>query len=392
MTLLTCLLLGALAARQPIATDPYVTVSVPALPAPVPSDGTRLTVFEVVLTPHLAGPIEVAELSIYAAGSDTMLAHYDTAGLRTRLSSAAPEIVQGPQLSRRTSRIYVELDLGRIALPSALVAVVGYRMEDGSLREARSPEIFFDRRVTSALAPPLHGGPWVAVHAADWERGHRRMVYATRGVEHIPGRYAIDWVGVDRQGRLTVANPDRPRDAVGYGVPVLAVADAIVEDVRDGMPEADSIAGNETKAHQDASGNYVVLRLGKRRFAFYEHLRPGSITVRKGQRVKVGQTIGSLGFTGDSTGPHLHLHVADCASPLGCEGVPFTISEMTELGRHDDVALMGLRHWNDTDARGKIDPEWPGYNVVVTFDEGGAVAKRDDVAASGDRAKRPDHH
>jgi murein DD-endopeptidase MepM/ murein hydrolase activator NlpD len=39
--------------------------------------------------------------------------------------------------------------------------------------------------------------------------------------------------------------------------------------------------------------------------------------------VRRGQPIASLGFTGDSTEPHLHFHVADNSSPLLGEGVPF---------------------------------------------------------------------
>jgi Peptidase family M23 len=54
-----------------------------------------------------------------------------------------------------------------------------------------------------------------------------------------------------------------------------------------------------------------VLDLGQGKFAFYEHLKSGSVVVRKGQHVKKGQTIAALGYTGQSTGPHLHFHVAD---------------------------------------------------------------------------------
>src|SRR3546814_7386768 len=69
------------------------------------------------------------------------------------------------------------------------------------------------------------------------------------------------------------------------------------------------------------SGNACALDLGDGRHAFYEHLKPGSIRVVPGQRVRRGEVIAELGFTGDSTGPHLHFHVADAPSPLGAEGL-----------------------------------------------------------------------
>jgi murein DD-endopeptidase MepM/ murein hydrolase activator NlpD len=66
---------------------------------------------------------------------------------------------------------------------------------------------------------------------------------------------------------------------------------------------------------QDSScGNGLVIRSGA-----YEHLychlggavagdtyRSGSVLLRRGQRVRTGQTIGHVGLSGSTTGPHLH--------------------------------------------------------------------------------------
>ena len=192
--------------------------------------------------------------------------------------------------------------------------------------------------------------------------------YAPDGVERIPGRYAVDWVGIDERGRTTKGDADRPGQAIGYGAPVLAVADGTVAAVRDGLVESGSIAGNPARRLDEASGNYVVLRVAPNRFVFYEHLRPGSVVVKVGDSVRTGAVVGALGFTGDSTGPHLHLHVADCASPLSCEGVPFTIRGMAELGRYLDVGQIGRSRWDGSRARGRLPAEWPGDNVVVSFE------------------------
>ncbi len=58
----------------------------------------------------------------------------------------------------------------------------------------------------------------------------------------------------------------------------------------------------------DAYGNLIVIRHGDEdTTSHYGHLR--DILVRTGQKVRAGQIIGSVGSTGRSTGPHLHLEI-----------------------------------------------------------------------------------
>ena len=67
------------------------------------------------------------------------------------------------------------------------------------------------------------------------------------------------------------------------------------------------------KAGSTGYGNYVVIQHlsdeGKRFYTLYGHMVAGSITVAEGSEVKVGQVLGIMGSTGNSTGPHLHFEV-----------------------------------------------------------------------------------
>ncbi len=196
------------------------------------------------------------------------------------------------------------------------------------------------------------------------------MLYAVDGRARIPGRFAIDWVLLDAHGRSSHGDADAVRNAYGYGADVLAVADATVAATRDDMAESATISAHRKHALQDATGNYIALDLGGGRFAFYEHLKPGSVRVATGQHVRRGEVIAALGFTGDSTGPHLHFHVADALSPLGAEGLPFVFDHFRVLGRYPDIGTLGSAPWaplDDARPAQRVD-EWPASNVVVGFE------------------------
>ncbi|MDZ4725194.1 MAG: M23 family metallopeptidase [Leptospira sp.] len=52
-------------------------------------------------------------------------------------------------------------------------------------------------------------------------------------------------------------------------------------------------------------GNFTIINHGNKIFTFYMH--QNDIKVKVGEKVKKGQIIGTVGSTGMSTGPHLHL-------------------------------------------------------------------------------------
>ncbi len=56
-------------------------------------------------------------------------------------------------------------------------------------------------------------------------------------------------------------------------------------------------------------GNMVLINHGDGYKTRYAHMIKGSITVSVGEYVEAGQTIGKVGDTGNSTGPHLHFEV-----------------------------------------------------------------------------------
>lgn len=64
-------------------------------------------------------------------------------------------------------------------------------------------------------------------------------------------------------------------------------------------------------AQDDRSGLYVRIKHDDGHISSYAHL--GAQSVKKGDQVEAGTVIGTIGMTGHTTGPHVHLRVKDAA-------------------------------------------------------------------------------
>lgn len=63
-------------------------------------------------------------------------------------------------------------------------------------------------------------------------------------------------------------------------------------------------------------GNTIVISHGNGYLSLYAHLMDGGINVSCGSIVSAGATIGGMGSTGNSTGPHLHFEIRYNGSPV----------------------------------------------------------------------------
>ena len=89
------------------------------------------------------------------------------------------------------------------------------------------------------------------------------------------------------------------------GRSVVAVKDGTVQ-----VSEAKRKANGEYKSY----GEYIIINHHDGTMTLYGHMLAGSRRVSKGQSVKQGQVIGTVGSTGNSTGTHLHFEVRTLAN------------------------------------------------------------------------------
>jgi murein DD-endopeptidase MepM/ murein hydrolase activator NlpD len=80
---------------------------------------------------------------------------------------------------------------------------------------------------------------------------------------------------------------------------------------------------------QTGYGKVVILRHDHGFSSIYGHLNV--IIANEGEAVRQGQSIGGVGSTGRSTGPHLHFELRDNSRPLNpLPLLPPTIEELLE--------------------------------------------------------------
>jgi hypothetical protein len=127
---------------------------------------------------------------------------------------------------------------------------------------------------------------------------------------------------------------------INSDVPVLAAASGIIRGVRDGEKDRLVFSQADRKSVENKEcGNGVVIDHGNNIETQYCHLKMGSITVKKGQKVSAGDRLGAIGASGFVQFPHLHISLRQNGETLD----PFTGRALGESCTND----MSASWWQD---------------------------------------------
>jgi len=172
----------------------------------------------------------------------------------------------------------------------------------------------FRTGVPVRLALPFRGA-WVVTQGNDGAHTHQG-----------PWRHGLDFEVQDSDGRLHTGTGAHLADYHCYRLPVTAPCVGTVLRVVDGV--ADNVPGEMNTEHN--WGNLVLLQIAPERYFMLAHLASGSIRVREGETVVLGQELGRCGASGRAPRPHLHVQL---------QARPEIGAPTVAVGFHDPLTL-----------------------------------------------------
>ncbi|HEY8996787.1 MAG TPA: M23 family metallopeptidase [Edaphobacter sp.] len=335
---------------------------IPFAPTAFPSEGRTYLLYELHLTNFMPSSASLERIEVIDPDAPAHpIAVFDDQRLQSMmvlLTPGKPTVpIQIPGGQTVIVFMSVEFD-GMAKVPERLahrVIASGLTAEGAVVETHHTP--------LQVLGPPVEGPNWMADDAPDNDpqNHHRRGVHVLNGQPVIDERYAIDWQQM-RNGTTSSGDLADRTSYFSYGRPVLAVANARVIAVRDGLPE--NIPGHGSAFYpaipitlDTVPGNFITLDLGHGQYAYYLHLQPGSVRVKTGEHVHRGQVLARIGASGDAREPHLHFEVTTSPKPLIGEGIPYVIDRYTLVqGKSASNAQQRMR-------------ELPLNKSVVSFPE-----------------------
>ena len=314
-------------------TKPFLVpldVFAPAPPHAFQADGKTHLVYELHVINMSQWDCLLTKLE--AVSGDSAARSFDSAagakleGMMARPGVTAPEkarLAPGGE-----AIVYMWLTLDHASdVPAALRHRFSVKLGDYPEELSLETAALAVSKAVPAITSPLRGDHWLAGNGPSNTSGHRRALIPIDGHAVIAQRFAIDWVKLGDDGLTYKGDKLDNKNYFAYGVDALAVADGVVTEVKDGIPQ--NIPGANSRAVpitlETVGGNHVIIDIGGGNFAFYAHLQPGSLRVKLGDKVRRGQVVGLVGNSGNSTEPHLHFHIANSSSPLGSEGLPYAL-------------------------------------------------------------------
>lgn len=196
--------------------------------------------------------------------------------------------------------------------------------------EENLPEI--KRNKTELILP--FKGEWYVVWGGDTKEQNNHVFNRAQ-------KYAFDFVIMDNQGKSYMSERKKNEDYYAFDQPILSPCYAEVVMVVDGVK--DNVPGNLNPYF--ATGNTVVLRTVNEEYIILAHFRRHTIVVKEGDMVAAGDLLGRCGNSGNSSEPHIHMHIQNTENINVAKGVKayFNKIMVNRMLRNDYSPVRGER-------------------------------------------------
>lgn len=326
---------------EPDIADTVGPIATSSVFGPVPflgSDGKNHLAYEIVVSNRSPRPIR---LDLFEVLDDSERTRSLLRAENDKISTMMTLLAGGPDIRELSSSqvgiIYVDIALSlNESIPDILVHRFGG--QDLGTNEPL-PEVLGARTKVRAdirppvFAPPATGENWVSAEACCNRSHHRRGPFTLGGEYYLAQRFAIDFIQLDPNGLAFVGDPSDNNNWFVYGKELRAVADGVVVETLNTEPDItpyQPVPNPLTK--QTAGGNHVVVDMGNGMAYVFGHMQPGSVRVNVGDRVSTGQVLGLVGNSGNTSAPHLHMHLVSGTDIFQGRGLPYTFNHFVLTG------------------------------------------------------------
>ncbi len=353
--------------KVPVALTPVIA-SVGAAPVPVlATDGKNHLAYELLLTNSLSQEVTLTSVAVTAGDQTLLTLTGDKLGYWTRvLGTTTPTTKLGPG---QAGVVWLDVALDKsAAIPTDLIHTVSIAIPKPSpplitaTMDEKVAHVAVQTRKPAVIAPPLYGPNWLDGNSCCDMTAHRNAMNPLSGGLWAAERFAIDYVQLSPDGTMVSGDISRLENYPYFGADIHAVADGPVVGVMEGLPE--QVAGQSPTGLplDQYGGNHIVQDIGDGNYAFYAHLKTGSVKVKVGDQLTTGQVIAALGNTGNSDAPHLHFHVMSTPDPLRSNGLPFVLNSFRLDSRAASLDAL------DPLQQGKQAPLQPGLAATGETD------------------------
>ena len=360
------------AEAEPAVATPMLA-RVLSAPIPVPmTDGKVHLAYELDLTNAVGQDVDLRSVTVKAGDRSLLTLAGDDLAARTRILGDAAKPTRTFGLAQSgIVWLDVVIDGAEGSSTPAVPQELSHTIDVG-LSKPMPPllpatmavdvaPVSVSTREPAVISPPLDGPRWLDANSCCDMTAHRMALNPLNGELWAAERFAIDYLQLSAAGTIFAGDKAKTESYPFFGADIHAVADGPVVSVLDGLPE--QVAGTAPTGLrlEEYGGNHVVQDISgggtEKRYAFYAHLKTGSVKVKPGDQLSTGQVLGNLGNTGNTDAPHLHFHVMSTPDPLRADGLPFVFPSFTLDDRMlDDSAIDALQD-------GRPAPMTPGFTA-----------------------------